>query len=176
MNTSTTSTSSHESRKVCLDTCIISAIVKEELSSSDAQAMIQITELVESNNVTLCASTHVRDELNKIPIPHRMPHLDVYNSLCRIADHPSTDWIDDDPSSPTFKKPTVHPDFSKIRDIVPGDKDARLLFAAHANEARDFLTLDERTILRFRNQLKEEVGINTWTPSEFIQIIISSTC
>jgi predicted nucleic acid-binding protein len=175
MNTNTASFSNHESRKVCLDTCIISAIAKEELSSSDAQAMIQITKLVESNNVTLCASTHVRDELNKIPLPHRGPHLDVYNSLRRIADYPSTDWIDDDPSSLTFNKPTVHPNFSKIRDIVPGDKDARLLFAAHANKARDFLTLDERTILRFRKQLKDEVGINTWTPSEFIQTIISPT-
>ncbi len=168
MSTGNTDLIGHFPRPVCMDTCVISAVAKGELSTSECEAMTQIEQLVESGQVTVWASTHVRDELEGIPQQFRQPHLDVYNSLKWIAAHPTTNWIDDDPSSVTFQQETVHPVFVTIRGIIPHEMDTRLLFQACANNVADFITLDERSILRFRDELDAKVGIRTWTLSGFV--------
>jgi hypothetical protein len=168
MSTDITYITGNVPQPVRMDTCVISAISKGELSTFECEAMTQIEQLVESGQVTVWASTHVRDELEGIPQKFRQPHLDVYNSIKRIAAHPTTNWIDDDPSSVTFQQETVHPVFVTIRSIIPHEMDARLLFQAYANHVVDFITLDKRSILRFRDELDAKVGIRTWSLSGFV--------
>jgi hypothetical protein len=168
MSTENTDLTGNVPRPVCMDTCVISAIAKGELSTSECEAMTQIEQLVESGQVTVWASTHVKDELEGIPQQFKQPHLDVYNSFKRIAAHPTTNWIDDDPSSVTFQQETVHPVFKTIQNIIPHEMDVRLLFQACVNNVTDFITLDEWSILRFRDELDAMVGIRTWTLSGFV--------
>jgi hypothetical protein len=135
--------------------------------------MIYLDNMVKSGAIVFWASTHVRDELDGIPAKYRQSHLDVYESVYHIAAHPTTNWIDDNPHSNTYQQATAHPMYSAIRRILPQEIDARLIFQTYANGVRDFLTLDERTIIRYRKELQSEVGINTWTPSGFVENIVA---
>jgi len=108
-------------------------MVKHELSSADSQALITMSYLIQENKLSMCTSTVMLDELNRIPPQYREPHIEVYNALKIIIGHPSTNWIDDNPCSPMFNKPTMHPIFAQLLKIVPDKNDARHLFQAKMN-------------------------------------------
>ena len=160
-------------RVAYLDTCVPSAIVKGELASSDSQAIGQMGELVRASALTLWTSTVMLEEMNQIPEPYRGPHLEAYNGLKVVTGHPTTNWIDDDPSSPTYGKEAVHPTFQSLRSILPDRNDARHIFQASMNGVRDFVTLDNHTILSRRSQIHEATGIHVWSPSGFVSDVIS---
>ena len=151
-----------------LDTCVVSAMVKGELSSADSQALGQMGALVQSSALTLWTSTVMKEELLKIPEAYRQKHIDAYNSLRIVAAHPTTGWIDDDPGSPTFNQPTKHPIYARLEQAVPDRDDARHLFQAYVNKIDDFITLDQRTILNRRSEVKSVVPVDPWSPEQFM--------
>ncbi len=149
-----TDSSSTGPRSIYLDTCVVSAAVKGELSSGDSAAVGAIGGLVQSSDLTVCTSTVMKEELSKIPDPFRKQHLDAYDGLRIVAGHPTTSWIDDDPESATYGSQTEHPLFAELKQIVPDVNDARHLYQAKMNDVSDFVTIDEKTILSRATEIR----------------------
>ena len=160
-------------RPLYLDTCVLSALVKGELSSDDSQAVVQIGQLVQSSDVTVWTSTVMKEELDRIPEPYRGRHLSAYQGIKTVTGHPTTNWIDDDPASPTFNLPTVHPTFAKVESLVPDRDDARHLFQASMNGVEDFVTIDQRTILSRAEPIKQKAGIRVWSPASYVRQLVA---
>jgi hypothetical protein len=168
-----TESSTSSPRPLYIDTCLPSAIVKGELSSGDSQALVTISGLVQTSELTLCTATVMKEEMERIPEPYRGPHLEAYEALRTVTGFPTTTWIDEDPKSPTFNEPTMHPQFEALLQIVPDTNDARHLFQAHMNGVPDFITIDEKTILSHATEIRAAVGVTVWSPSDFVSNVTS---
>jgi hypothetical protein len=46
--------------------------------------------------------------------------------------------------------------------------DARHLTHATMHGVRDFVTTDERTILKYRDKIRAAVGIEVWSPKDYL--------
>jgi predicted nucleic acid-binding protein len=143
-----------------LDTCVFSALAKGELSSNDSRAFIGIAGLVQESRVTLFSSTVAQQELDAIPRDYRGPHLEQYSSVAKVQSRIT--WLDD-------RDGTVQEDplFRKIRGILPDENDARHLAHAKLAGVDNVITVDKRTILRYKPELEEQVGIRVYTPTEY---------
>jgi hypothetical protein len=163
-------------RPVYLDTCVVSALVKGELSSADSRGFLTIADAVRSSDVTLWASTVVKREIDQIPPPFRQKHLDAYNALHIVRGSATTNWIDDRSASTSYGQSIVHPTFQVLTQIVPDRTDAEHLFQASMSGARDFVTTDRRTILSKATELRSRLGINVHSPAQFgTQLLSRST-
>jgi len=154
-----------------LDTCVPSAIVKGELSSADSQAVARLGQLVQSSAVTLWTSTVMLEEMHRIPESYRGRHVAAYNGLRTVTGHPTTTWLDTRSTSSTHGHETTHPLFAKLRAVVADENDARHLFQAKMNGVVDFITVDERTILSRRTEIRQNAGINVWSPSQYVHAL-----
>jgi len=128
-------------------------------------------DLVAAGRLSICSSTVMKEELLAIPEIHRPPHIQAYSALKVIAGHPTTEWVDDNPESPSFGNQTVHPDFEIIAKTVPDKNDARHLFQAKMNGVIHYVTVDERTILRRADEIRCVSGLNAWSPWAFVDAI-----
>ena len=162
-------------RPVYVDTCVVSAVVKGELSAADSQGFMTLADAVRRSDVTLWASTVMRREIDAIPAPFRQAHLDAYNALHIVRASPTTHWIDHRPDSTAYGQKTAHPTFLLLTQIVSDRTDAEHLFQATLSGAKDFVTTDRRTILSKATELRSRVGINVHSPAQLGAQLLRST-
>ena len=161
-------------RPAYLDTCVISALAKGELSPADSAGFVAISRAVDRSDLTLCASTVAKREIDQIPQAFRQTHLTEYNALRILRGSASTNWIDDRAASPTFGQPRIHPTFDGFTKVVSDRADAEHLFQAKVNGVTDFITTDRRTILNKAPQLRAAFGINAYSPAEYHALVLKS--
>ncbi len=153
------SSTSHRA-EAYLDTCVFSQGVKNQLGQSDADAMVQICSWVEKSELTICTSTVALEELEKIPEPFQLPHIDAYNAVRTLAGSEQTVVLDGSTVEGT------HPTLQRLRDVLD-ENDARHVFQAHQNGVKDFITTDRRTILNRAPQIEQIVDVRVRSPAEF---------
>jgi hypothetical protein len=158
-----------------LDTCVASAVANGELSPADSAAFATIADAVARSDVTLWASTVMKREMDRIPAHHRARHLAEYNALRKVTAAPTTNWIDDRPNSSSFGQPTVHPTFKALAEMLPDRTDAELIYQAKANGVSDFITVDEKTILNRATEIRTRVGVNVYSPAEYVARVLGPT-
>lgn len=156
-----------------IDTCVLSATVKNELTADDAHAVSRLEGLIAAGRFTAYTSTVVYEELRKIPDRFQGQHVAAYDSLRRIVGHPTTSFLDDRATSATFGQTITHPIFASLRNILPDENDARHLFQAHMNGLTDFITVDQRTILSKAPEICKAIGVRVWTPSDYVRSLSS---
>ena len=149
-----------------LDTCIPSAAIRGQFSSSDSEAFTRIADAARAGQVGLCASTVMQEEFQKIPGQYQGPYLEAYSALSQIRGSNIT-WIDDNPASTGYLSVQTDALYSGLRSLLKDEPDARHLFHAKRAGINDVLTIDQQTILSQATELRVRFGINVWTPSEF---------
>jgi hypothetical protein len=62
----------------------------------------------------------------------------------------------------------LHPTFARLAKALPDRNDARHVFQAARNDVRDFVTIDERTILSRATQVLEAAGVRVCSPTAYV--------
>jgi len=114
------SSSSSSVPSILVDTNIVSGLVKGDLPREQAQAVVTIVEMMQRSAVTLAGTTVMRDELNKIPAPHRSLHIAIADTLRTLKTASGVTWLDPN-SGAVVESPT----YTSLRRILPDEPDAR---------------------------------------------------
>ncbi len=145
--------------KAYLDTCIVSGLAKSDLSPTELEALKKILDLHDAGKVELCTSAEVEDELSGIPAEHREPHLEVFErfrNLPRI-----TGGIDSltrlGPVGP-IGNPRMRM-LDRLKKAGLDETDAMHVFIATTNKVEYFVTTDQKTILKYAEQVQAASGI-----------------
>jgi hypothetical protein len=103
-----------------------------------------------------------KTELLQVPEQYRAPHLAAYGEIATLT--ASTEWLG---SAGGFTGPVaeIH---QRLAEILPDQMDARHLTHATMHGVRDFVTTDERTILKYRDKIRAAVGIEVWSPKDYL--------
>jgi len=166
-----------ESALVYLDTCVVSALAREEKPTVDA--IYGLLEFHKTGRVRVLTSSVTRDEIDKIPEEHRRRHSVIYNLLADVS------YIDQQrllgfhsqwgPSG-GVACPLIEDDAVWVRLHRMGlDRtDSYHVMLAVRNGCDVFLTCDERTILNHRVEIEAAFPrIKLMQPSE-LQILLAS--
>lgn len=154
-----------------LDTCVVSAVVKSELSMLEQSALASICRAHEKGEVVLSCSPVVEEEISKIPLSYRTAHaeiLRVFSSVPKVAI-----------GGLTQLRPggvTANPRrwlWNRLLTVLPDENDVWHLFVAARNRIRHFVTVDQRTILSRRDAVLKASGVDPMLPSEFWALIQS---
>ncbi len=146
--------------RLYLDTNIVSALVRGDLSPRDQRALHDILGLADSSACTLAASTVVREELERIPPEFQREHLAQYELLAHLRGSAVT-WMDEG-------SVVTNSVYAKLRTILPDEPDARHLFQASENAVEQFVTADYKTILRYASEIERVAGVHARSPSQFV--------
>lgn len=151
--------------RVYVDTCVLSAVAKSELPSVEHTAWDQIAGMVQSSAVTLFSSRVALEEIGVIPPAHRGPHIVQYDAVAKVS---SDITYEEYNSAIEMPEEAEEPLFSELRDSLPDENDARHLAHAKLDGIAHVLTLDGKTILKYRTRLRDRFGILVFRPSEFV--------
>ncbi|HVE61704.1 MAG TPA: hypothetical protein VNA26_07790 [Chitinophagaceae bacterium] len=127
---------------VYLDTCIISGLAKADLSIDDLEALHDLLEKHKNGKIHPLTSQVTKEELEKIPPTFRTQHKIVYNLLKDV------------PTAQTYQTDSglmlmgvgggirEDPVFTALKNLLPGEDDARHIFQATKNGVSKFVTTD----------------------------------
>jgi len=162
-----------------LDTCIVSGLAKEDLSSDELESLQQILKERKKGKVSLVTSPVAKEELDKIPKEkYRFKHETIYNLLSDVPVVKEFQWLSRGPMGmgmgmsmgPVGGK-RLDPLFDKLINLLPDEADARHLFQAAKNNVQYFITTDNKTILSYREQIEALCKVKVVNPQEFIEIL-----
>ncbi len=140
-----------------LDTCIVSGLAKEDLAANEQEALAELLELHKAGRLKLVTSHITKQEISKIPSRARLRHSMIYNLLENI---------------PAVRTVKTDPLFRKIREIVPGEEDAKHLYQALKSNSWYFVTTDKKTILKHRIKLFLDVKeLMVMSPSDMMTLL-----
>jgi len=153
---------------VLLDTNIVSGLVNADLPPEQMQAVEQIVGMMERSDVTLAATTVMRDELYKIPARWRGPHDAIANTLHTLMTSSGVTWLD--PNTGTVVQSPV---YASLRRILPDEPDARMIAIGVEHSQDYFMTDDRKSILNRRAQVESVCSIKLRRPTEILGEILS---
>jgi predicted nucleic acid-binding protein len=163
---------------VYLDTNIVSGLAKEDLTTDEHDALQHILEAYKQGKVSLVTSPITKEEIEEIPVEHRSKHETIYNLLIDV------------PIARTFRRgprgmlglglslrmgaggKKLDPMFKALIALLPDKDDAKHLYHAAKSEVQYFLTTDKKTILNYRNKIKEICDVKALSPQEFMDILV----
>ena len=151
-----------------LGTSVISGYVKNDMKSTDLNAFEKIVQMSKSGEIVFCASTVVREEIEKIPEPYREKHVEMYETL-NIRKGSVTTWIDDEPLSTGYGQSVQDVDFVKLINILTHENDARHLFHAKKASITDIITADYKSILSKVKEIEYKCGLRVYSPSDYFE-------
>lgn len=150
---------------IYIDTCIISGLVRNDLQSNEIESLYTLLRLFENGSINLITSEITRIELDKIPEKYKRPHLELYQIFQNV------------PLAKTYKTThmsllgvggtSIDPLYLGLQKILPDENDILHLFQASKNGAKIFITVDIRTILKFKAEIKNLCGLLVMTPYYF---------
>jgi hypothetical protein len=154
-----------------LDTCIISGIAREQLVPAEQTAVLELLRWHKQGRVSLLTSDVTRQEISQIPEHLRFQHEALYSLL---ADVPSSVPL-------TALSPAGIPMASRhgftlqaLERLLPDRRDARHVLAAQRSRLDYFVTTDNKTILRYRDELQRTFGVTAVLPSELVAALSES--
>ena len=152
-----------------LDTVLVSGLARNDINEHELDALRTIHRIFLDGEIELFASKFVRDELARIPEQYRAPHLSVYDLFLKV---PKVE-----PGPRTIISPLILPmsnprrrTWEKLTSLLPDESDCQHLLTAQFNRIEYFVTVDEKTILKHRNKLREIIGVKAVLPSELIDL------
>ena len=149
--------------QIYVDTCIISGLAKHDLKPAEQHATEVLAAFAKDSRVSLVASSVAREELEKVPLDVRQPHLSQYSLLGQLSSS-CTSWLD-----PIGGAVIEHPIYQALTSLLPDRPDAEHIFQAYSSGVTTFITTDERTILANKDRIQGISGIRVMSPSEFIR-------
>jgi hypothetical protein len=157
------SSSSSSVPSILVDTNIVSGLVKGDLPREQAQAVVRIVEMMQRSDVTLAGTTVMRDELNKIPAPHRSPHIAIADTLRTLKTVSGVTWLDPN-SGAVVESPT----YTSLRRILPDEPDARMIAIGEEHCQNFYMTDDRKSVLNHREQIASVCSIKARRPTEVL--------
>lgn len=153
--------------KIYLDTNIVSAIVRGDLSRENQDALENILAAFQKGSVEFCTSQVTREELEKIPNQqHRAQHVRLSN-LIRLVPIAQEFYTDSGLSMMGVGGGRHQvPLYRDLRGLLD-ENDARHVFQAIKNQVQVFLTADG-PVLGKQDQLSKH-GIKAMSPAELDQ-------
>ena len=151
-----------------LDTCVISGLAKNDLKTSESDAMVALLSAESSEVIRFVTSTSALDELSRIPDEHKTPHLAIYHLLEKVRALKEPSLTRMAPWGGSMGNPDRRI-WSFTRTIVPAESDADHLYQAHQNNARFFVTVDHATILRYKTDIERDLDMIAFLPSELVE-------
>lgn len=143
------------------DTCVISGLAKGDLPDEEQSAVTELVNRIDSSDLTAFTSTEAKGEIEQIPEEYRDPHMQEYEKLSVLSN--SSRWISEDqPFTEDGKKK-----YDSLTEFLPDEVDARHIAHAAQNDVRDFVTTDEKTIIRYRDRIQDASEVSVWLPSEY---------
>lgn len=157
-----------------LDTCLVSALVKNDIDTTEQQALAEILGRYERGEVMLTCSPVVEAELAKIPANFSGPHL---NLLSKFASVPKSQVGGVTRMGPAGT-PTGNLRYALWRSIrrVLQEQDAWHVFVASRNRIRYLVTVDRRTMLSRSQEVLQVSGVHLVSPSEFVHVLEAPRC
>jgi hypothetical protein len=163
-----------EKISVYLDTCIISGIARMDLKDDDIEALLTIFEQSKKGNLNIITSQISKSELDAIPVEFRKKHELIYYLL---ADSPYVQnarmvWQSGMNLGIGIglgfghRRRSADPLFSKLSSILPDANDAMHVFQATKNQIQYFLTVDQKTILKFKAEIGQICNLKAVSPIE----------
>ena len=151
------------------DTCIVSEIAKEDVKESELIAIMQLLRKRLLEEIYIFTSESTLDELNKIPEKYREKHLDVYSDIELIpkAEKKKMTSMLFMPGPILFLQ-SENPAYWELKTILPDKMDAEHLLNASEKQIVYFITVDERTILKFANKIKDKTNLRAMLPSQLM--------
>ncbi len=151
--------------KIYLDTCVISGLIKNDIGKENYIALEELF----FTDLCIVTSEVAKKEISKIPDKYRKEHENIYEALNKIPtikhfSHNSNLMLmgvgggrSDDPL------------FALLKNILPDEDDALHIFQATKNQAKNFITVDIRTILKFSDKLADITSMEFYTPETFMK-------
>lgn len=149
-----------------LDTCLVSALVKNDSDASEIGALDQLLAWHESGKIVLACSPVVEVELARIPPDFRGRHLSL---LTRFRSLPKSDvggLTRLGPAGVPMANPR-HRLWRSLREALPDEQDAWHVFVASCNRFRYLITVDRRTRLSRKEAVLNTSGVHLVLPTEF---------
>jgi hypothetical protein len=82
------------------------------------------------------------------------------------------DLLDYSISAAGYDSNPISPEQTIFSDFLPNKIDRLLLGECRRAKCQAFITMDYRTILRFRNRIKNEARVNVYSPSEWWSLLL----
>jgi len=153
-----------------VDTCVVSARVKDELQNLERAAVDRMIDLFRSRCITLVRSSHVEDEIAAIPDAYRAPHealLSTFISVPSVEVGGLTRLTGMGTSGASPRRML----WNRLARILRDEGDRWHVFTAAQNRMRYLVTVDQRTILNHRLEIQAASGVLPLLPSAFIKSI-----
>jgi hypothetical protein len=161
------------SRKVYLDTCIVSGIARADLPVAEQEAVVGLLKLYKAGRVDLVTSDVAQSEIARVPAQFRARHETIY-LLLKDVPVARAEWTD---SGLTLLGVgggrREDPLYTDLKSLLPDEADAQHVFQAIRADADYFATTDVKTILRFAADLRERHGLVAALPTACITSITS---
>jgi len=128
--------------------------------------MLRLLQWDEQRLVSLVTSEITHQEIQKIPEQHRAKHDELYKRLLKVSAVVTLTQLN------PMGTPRVSRDVftvAALERLLPDRSDARHVYAAWRSGLEYFVTMDEKTILRYRDDLKSDFRITALLPSELVQ-------
>ena len=149
-------------QRVYIDTCIVSGLAKSDLKPAEQIASERLACFAQESRVSLVSSHIAREELEKVPSQYRDPHLAQYALLGELSSARTT-WLD-----PIKAEAASDPVYLALSSTLPDQMDAEHIFQAYNSGLTAFITTDEKTILPYREAIRQISHVNAMLPTEFL--------
>jgi predicted nucleic acid-binding protein len=158
--------SSSSAPLVFLDTCVFSAAARGD-QPSHTSAISVLLDSANAGVIHAIASSRVRDELARIPVKYRAPHL---AALSRTSEFPKSlvTWLETRADVASIQTDSR---YRELSTILSGSTDPALVVDALDAGARYWITVDKKTVLSKRSALQSLVPIEVLDPSECVQAL-----
>jgi hypothetical protein len=157
--------------KVYLDTCIVSGIAREDLTSAEQGAVLALLRFHKARRVELVTSEVAKREIARVPQKFRSRHEAVY-FLLQDVPVARAEWTDGGLAlTGVGGGRREDPLYTNLKALLPGELDAQHVFQAIRADADCFATTDGKTILRFARKLQAEYGLVAALPTECVRSI-----
>lgn len=155
-----------------LDTCVVSALVKNDIDPIEQRALHELFARYEKGELALVCSQVVDSELSRIPPDYKGPQLRVLALLRSVprAAAPRRTRLG------PLGLPSVNPryrEWKKLTAVLPDDEDAWHVFVASQNRVRYVVTVDQRTMLSRAEAVRRANGVHIVRPSELLHVLNS---
>ena len=152
---------------IYIDTCIISGLVRNDIQPNELNSLNILLKSFEFGLINLTTSEITRLELDKIPEQYKEPHIELYKNFENIPLVKTFSHISRMTLLGVGGGTRIDPLYLSLQNILPDENDILHLFQAAKNGATTFLTVDARTILKYKDEIKNICGLQTMTPNDY---------
>jgi hypothetical protein len=152
-----------------LDTCIISALVKNDVDAVEQRALDDLIARYDRGEATFICSEVVDSELAKIPENYKGPHLKML-ALFRSVPRALVGGVTRMSLMGTPTANPRHQKWQRLIGILPDEEDAWHVFVASENGIKYLVTVDQRTMLSRADTVLRASGVQLVRPSEFLRV------